>query len=126
MLREGDKVQASCKGSKRMYPGKIFLDNGDGTYDVKFDDGDRDRAVPKRSIKKQGGGGGDDSDEDGRRKSSGSARLREGDKVQASCKGSKRMYPGKIFLDNGDGTYDVKFDDGDRDRAVPKRSIKKQ
>ena len=45
-------MQAACKGSKRKYPGKIVRDNGDGTYDVKFDDGDRDRAVPKRSIEK--------------------------------------------------------------------------
>lgn len=54
-LREGDKVEARCKGSTRRYPGKIFMDNRDGTYDVKFDDGDRDRNVPKRSIKKVGG-----------------------------------------------------------------------
>ena len=49
-LREGDKVEARCKGSKKHYPGKIFMDNRDGTYDVKFDDGDRDREVPKSSI----------------------------------------------------------------------------
>merc|ERR1719353_2077283 len=78
------------------------MDNRDGTYDVKFDDGDRDREVPNSSIKKLGG-----------------------DKVEARCKGSKKHYPGKIFMDNRDGTYDVKFDDGDRDREVPKSSIKK-
>ena len=73
-------MEARCKGSTRHYPGKIFMDNRDGTYDVKFDDGDRDRMVPKRSIKKLGGGGAkkrgvnDDSDADG-------GALREGDEV---------------------------------------------
>ena len=42
-LREGDKVEARCKGSKKHFAGKIYLDNRDGTYDVKFDDGDRDK-----------------------------------------------------------------------------------
>lgn len=59
MFREGDKVKARCKGSI-YHPGKIFLDNFDGTYDVKFDhdiktleDGvhKRDRAVHRRNIK---------------------------------------------------------------------------
>ena len=84
------------------------------SYSVKFDDGDRDRMVPKRSIKKVGGGsktrGRDDDDDDD------DGKLREGDKVEARCKGSTRHYPGKIFMDNRDGTFDVKFDDGDRDR----------
>ena len=75
-------MQAICKGSKRMYPGKIFMDNRDGTYDVKFDDGDRDRAVPERDIKKMGGaksGFGGRSDDDA------PVKLRRGDKVEATC-----------------------------------------
>merc|ERR1711871_579593 len=123
-LREGDKVESRCKGSRKYYPGKIFMDNRDGTYDVKFDDGDRDRKVPEGSIKKQGGGA-SRRDRSSTYDSDADTKLREGDKVEARCKGSTRYYPGKIFMDNRDGTYDVKFDDGDRDRKVPKRSIKK-
>ena len=44
--RRGDAVEARYKGSRHHYPGRIARDNGDGTYDVKFNDGDRDRAVP--------------------------------------------------------------------------------
>ena len=117
-LRAGDKAEAKCKGSKRQYPGKIVMDNRDGTYDVKFDNGDRVRFAPEGSIKKAGGGGGDESGADVE------VKLRVGDKVEAKCKGSKKHYPGKIFMDNRDGTYDVKFDDGNRDRAVPRAAIK--
>jgi hypothetical protein len=115
--REGDKVEAKCKGSTNYYAGKVREDNHDGTYDVSFDDGDRNQMVPKRSIKKGGGGGGGGraSDDD---------EPREGAKVEAKCKGSTEHYPGKIYRDNGDGTFHLKFDDGDSDRTVPKRSIK--
>jgi hypothetical protein len=53
--KAGDKVEARCKGSTKYYAGKIKSDNRDGTFDVLFDDGDRDRMVPERSIKKLGG-----------------------------------------------------------------------
>ena len=72
---------------------------------MKFDDGDRDRAVKKADIMSKSSSA-----------AGGSTKLREGDKVEARCKGSKKHYAGKIYLDNRDGTYDVKFDDGDRDK----------
>ena len=47
---------------------------------------------------------------DGRAARSGSEQtLKKGDGVEARCKGSKKFYPGRIFKDNRDGTYDVKF-----------------
>jgi hypothetical protein len=55
--REGDKVEARCKGSGKHYSGKVAADNGDGTFDVKFDDGDRDTNVMKEDIKMLGGTG---------------------------------------------------------------------
>merc|ERR1712100_590867 len=118
----GAMVEARCKGSKKYYRGIVFKDNRDGTYDVKFDDGDRDRAVPEGFIKPVGSGGKSASRTASRTSED---RLSEGDKGEARCKGSKKHYPGKIFMDNRDGTYDVKFDDGYRDREVPKSSIKK-
>merc|ERR1712100_991332 len=118
----GAMVEARCKGSKKYYRGIVFKDNRDGTYDVKFDDGDRDRAVPEGFIKPVGSGGKPASRTASRTSED---RLSEGDKVEARCKGSKKHYPGKIFMDNRDGTFDVKFVDGDRDREVPKSSIKK-
>merc|ERR1711920_788246 len=120
-IQEGDKVMAQCKGSRAHYPGKIRFDNGDGTYGVAF--GDRDRAVPESSIKpkspQRGSRGFDDSTDD-----SESQGFNRGDKVMAQCKGSRQFYPGKIRSDNGDDTFDVMFDDGDRDRRVPLRGIK--
>jgi hypothetical protein len=47
----GSKVLARCKRSVTFYGGTIVKDNGDCTYEVIFDDGDCDRAVPKHCIK---------------------------------------------------------------------------
>ena len=51
ILKVGTKVSAKCKGSSRFYPGKIRVDNNDGTYDIAFEDGDRDKQVPISNIK---------------------------------------------------------------------------
>jgi hypothetical protein len=130
-------VKAKCKGSTKKYPGKIERDNGDGTFDVKFDDGDRDKKVPKDAIEIVEKGDGKsrrsrspspkrDSERGSSRSGSsrGGGGPKEGDKVEARCKGSGKHYPGKIERDNGDGTFDVKFDDGDRDKNCPADHIK--
>ena len=47
-------------------------------------------------------------------------RVERGERVEAQFRGKpkNKFYKGKISKVNRDGTYDVKFDDGDRDRAV--------
>jgi hypothetical protein len=49
--RKGEKVEAKFKGDGMMYPGKIYRVNESGTYDVKFHDGDRDRAVEPEDLR---------------------------------------------------------------------------
>eukprot|EP00935_MAST-01C_sp_MAST-1C-sp1_P002333 g2333.t1 len=53
--KAGDKVEAKYKGSYTWYPAKIVVDNGNGTYHVKFDDGDVDQKVPADSTRAPGG-----------------------------------------------------------------------
>lgn len=103
-------MSAKCKGSKSYYPGKIKGDNGDETYDIVFDDGDRDRRVALQNIKKEGG-----NDE---------IEPSVGDTVEARCKGSSKFYPGKVKSRNRNGTFDIAFDDGDRDREVQLKDLK--
>ena len=69
------------------------------------------RFAPERSIDVEAGGGGTGG--------GGGGKPHEGDRVMAICRGGTRKCPGSIKRDNSDGTYDVEFDDGDRDRAVP-------
>ena len=98
-LREGDQIEADYRGRGRFYPGKISRDRGDETYDIDYDDGERETRVAKRLIKKKGGSR-SPSPKRGRK-------LREGAKVQARYRGRSKFYPGRIERDRGDGTYDI-------------------
>ena len=51
------KVEANYKGKGKFYKGKIARDNRDGTYDITYDDGDREFAKRADEIKSLGGGG---------------------------------------------------------------------
>ena len=58
--RRGDRVEAKVKGWTKYYGGEITRVNDDGTYDIKFDDGERKKNVKDSNIK----GGQDDDDDD--------------------------------------------------------------
>jgi hypothetical protein len=44
---EGQKVEARMGGEKKFYAGKITKDNGNGTYEVHYDDDDRRRRAAR-------------------------------------------------------------------------------
>ena len=48
---EGDRVEAKVAGWTRYYKGEITRVNSDGTYDIRFDDGERKRGVRDDQIK---------------------------------------------------------------------------
>merc|ERR1719181_787372 len=104
-LREGDKIEARYRGKSKYYPGRISRDRGDGLYDIGYDDGDREMGVREADIEAQDGGGG----------GGGAGTLKAGDKVEANFKGKGRYYPGIIGRDRGDGSYDIDYDDGERE-----------
>ena len=49
-LQPGSRVDAKYQNSSQFYPGRVTRNNGDGTFDVSFDDGDRDPNVPAHNI----------------------------------------------------------------------------
>ena len=134
-FREGDKIEARYRGREKYYPGKIDRDRRDGTYDIAYDDGERETRVEERLIRKKGGSR-SPSPKRGRK-------LREGAKVQARYRmgasveipfkivysffhsgGRSKYYPGRIERDRGDGTYDVFYDDGEKETRVLEEYIK--
>ena len=100
--------------------------NRDGTYDIKFDDGERKSSVKKSQIKSKTSrksspnkkSSSMDSDEES------DSELGKGDTVEAKCPGWTRYYSGTITRVNRDGTYDIKFDDGERKSSVKKTQVK--
>merc|ERR1719498_2368470 len=116
-LREGDKVEARYRGKSRYYPGKISRDRGDGTYDIDYDDGEQESRVSEELIRSLESGGGRDSSPSRR------SRLEDGMKVKANYRGKGKFFGGTIKRDNRYGTYDINYDDGDREMGVREADI---
>ncbi|GMI02110.1 hypothetical protein TrST_g14237, partial [Triparma strigata] len=118
-LQRGDTVEARYRGGAKFYPGKIARVNNEDSYDIDYDDGEKEKSVKRRLITKV----------KGRRGLKHSPReeidFSRGDKVEARYRGGSKYYPGKISRDNRDGTYDIDYDDGEKERGVAKRLINK-
>merc|ERR1712046_282156 len=114
----GDKIEARYRGKTRYYPGKISRDHGNGTYDIDYDDGERETRVSEELIRAFESGGRASSPSRG-----GGSRLAEGMKVKANYRGKGKFFGGKIKRDNRDGTYDIDYDDGDREMGVREADI---
>ncbi|CAN0497871.1 unnamed protein product, partial [Discosporangium mesarthrocarpum] len=116
-LVEGDKVEANYRGKGRFYKGRVGRVNLDGSYNIDYDDGEKERGVPADMVRGLSSGGRDDG---GR----GGSRLREGDKVEARYRGRGKYYKGKISRVNSDGTFDINYDDGERERGLAVEHVK--
>ena len=111
----GAAVQARYRGKSKLYPGKVAKDNGDGTYDIDYDDGEKESNVAEALIKASaaapaptGTGGA----------------FAVGAKVEARYRGKSKFYAGVIATDNGDGTYNIDYDDGEKETKVAEALIK--
>jgi len=53
-LYAGDRIMGNFQGEGQMYPGVISSTNGDGTFNIQYDDGDREANVGRSMLQKQG------------------------------------------------------------------------
>ena len=117
---EGTKVEARFKGRSKYYPGKVSRVRLNGTYDIDYDDGEKEASVTKDLIRvlekpSRGRSGGSDRD---------AVRLEEGMKVEAQYKGRSKFYPGRIVRVRDDDTYDIDYDDGEKETRVKQELIR--
>merc|ERR1719230_1618006 len=120
----GMKVEARYRGKSRYYPGRIAHVHRDGSCDIDYDDGEKEQRVEPSLIKSlepagggrsspgRGGGGRDDDD-----------KLEAGTKVEARYRGKSRYYPGTISRAHLNGTYDIDYDDGEKEMGVERSLI---
>lgn len=81
--------------------GRIQSVHRDGTYDIHYNNGQRDIYVRQQQIQKRSSG----------------KRFQVNDRVMANFRGG-RTYPGKISYVHRDGTYSIEYDDGDFEQNV--------
>ena len=113
----GEKVEARLGGRSRWFKAMVERENRDGTYYLVYAQGERERAVDKSLIRSSGAAGGEDK-RDERSETEAAVAHRVGDEIEARYKRGRKWYPGKIRAVNLDGSYDVRYQDGDFERDV--------
>jgi hypothetical protein len=109
-LRQKQHVESRFGGLSMFYPAIIERANGDGTYDIKYGDGDEEAAVPRIRIRLPGQKQPKD--------------LAAGSEIEAKVqRRGKRYSTGHVVAMNDDGSYHIRFDDGDEEPAVNRNSI---
>jgi len=144
----GDTVEAVFPEDGEWYPGTIEKDNGDGTYEVRWEDADggpevspcktseMKKIVPKtalddleigskvkgtvQNVVEFGAFVDIGAERDGLvhisrmpKPEAKTGPFEVGDIVEAAYPDDEEWYPGTVEKDNGDGTFDVKWDDPD-------------
>merc|ERR1711988_914465 len=124
-----------------------------GSYDIRYDDGDKETQVARKLIEAACGDDASSSKAEGspqkktagetkkekngkeeekkkKKKESGSsgagAKLSEGDAVEARHGGQAQWFPGKVGAAHANGTYDVRYDDGDEEKKVPRHRVRRK
>ncbi|CAM9116657.1 unnamed protein product, partial [Hapterophycus canaliculatus] len=116
-LRVNDDVEARYKGGRKWYRGKIRALNRDGTYDIRYADGDTERDVKSEFIRVTSAASLESA--------SGSDDFVEGEKVEARFGGRSRWFRGTVERRNRDGSYRVQYVDGDEELAVEKHLMRR-
>ena len=98
-LREGDKVEGNYRGRGKWYPGKISRVRLNGTYDVDYDDGEKETGVQKVDVRVL----------NGRESSHLVPELRRGDRVEAIPRHERSWFAGDVLRVDRD-TVEVEFD----------------
>lgn len=121
----GTAIEAEFRGE--YYPAKIVKDRGDNTFDILYDDGEKEQGVKKEDIRLKNAGkkphNSSASSSSSPKRSSGIAGFQAGAKVDANYHSSGNWYPGTIKRDHGDKSFDIDYDDGEFESYVEIKRI---
>lgn len=119
-LDEGMEVEARYKGRTHYSPGKITRVHRDGLCDILYDSGEKERKVDPSLVRKAGSARSSSSLERRRRSTES---ILDGDAVEANYRGKGKYYPGRVALVRSDGTFDIDYDDGDKETRVDSADV---
>jgi len=103
-LSIGDMVEGRFEKENAWYPGTLKNINSNGTFDIRYADGDEEKMVEPKYVRAM-------------------AECREGDDIEARFKGRNDWFPGRILKNREDGTYDIDYKDGARETSVRRELI---
>jgi len=119
-LKVGMPVVAKWKRGFKMWSAKIVAVNGNGTFSLHYDDGDKDPRVPRASIcaKNPPAAKPTPVPKISPALIATVPKFAVGAIIEARWKGGSKYYRGKIVKVNPDGTYAIHHDDGDKASSV--------
>ena len=80
-------MEGNYRGRGRWYPGVIGRERANGTFDINYDDGEKELGVDRDPVE-------------------------EVVKVEGNYRGRGRWYPQPISRERANGTFDINYDDG--------------
>lgn len=130
-LIPGAHVSVRYPGTTDWYLGEISGRNGDGTFAIKFADGDYVQQIPPRDVvlaasleegEYESLFDADDADEYDEEEEEYDS-LVPGAPVNARFPDTDDWYGGRIASVNSDGTFAIQFDDGDFSQSIPEEDV---
>ena len=109
-LEEGDDIEANYRGRGKYYHGKIKRNRGDNTYDIDYNDGEKELRVKRSYIRNLNPKNKVSRDSERKTKLS----FYEGDRIEGNFKGRGKWYPGRICFVRSDGTFDIDYYDHEK------------
>jgi len=114
-LEVGSRVEARYGGKSKFYPGVICGKQPNGSYDIDYDDGEKEKGVERRLIRMMEGSPSRSRWGEGGNRG---GQLKIGDRVEARYRGKSKYYPGVVVRARLNGSYDIDYDDGEREKSV--------
>mmetsp|Transcript_39042 Transcript_39042/g.63013 ORF Transcript_39042/g.63013 Transcript_39042/m.63013 type:complete len:6535 (+) Transcript_39042:430-20034(+) len=124
-IKVGDQVRARYMGGRNWYKGVISHVYPDGTYGIAYDDGDKESHVLKQMIELSSGDDEHATSSPSGARSPSSATFARGERIQARFSRDFKFFDGRIARCHDQNTYDIMYDDGDFERRVPARFIRR-
>jgi hypothetical protein len=130
VLADGEVVSVNYHDSGNYYSGRITrasrAPDGKVEYEVLYDDGDMEAGVPRKRIVQRTVAPSQAAADGGQK--AGAGALHRFDAVSVDYHGSGNFYRGQITQvvvheETGETVYDVVYDDGDAEAAVPRGRI---
>jgi hypothetical protein len=124
-LQKGTKIEARRGGRPKWVTGTVICCRANGTYDINYDADNEtcvEACVPRNLIREVGSVSVSQSppistDADGNT-------LQEGMKIEARHGGRSKWFKGTVARCRPNGSYDINYDDGDRETGVPRDLIR--
>jgi Ca2+-binding EF-hand superfamily protein len=117
-IQEGAKVEARFRGKARYYPGVVRRVNRDGTFDISYDDGENETGVEGDYVRFTSDSRSTETTKNGR--------FDVGDNIEALYNGrGSKWFAGIISIANRDGSYDIRYADGERETNALETNIRR-